>query len=167
MLLHRQVRPKVDVMTPIPFALRVLVVDDNRDAADSLADLLRLYGADVRVCYGGAAALELSGAFDFEAGVLDIHMPGMDGCELAGRLRGATPNRVLLVALTGVSDDAARRRTATAGFDLHLTKSSAPELLVAALTAFARWGVEHASAEAPHGGTPCASTSPGGMPGAG
>lgn len=155
-------------MTPIPFALRVLVVDDNRDAADSLADLLRLYGADVRVCYGGAAALELSGAFDFEAGVLDIHMPGMDGCELAGRLRGATPNRVLLVALTGVSDDAARRRTAAAGFDLHLTKSSAPELLVAALTGFARWVTEHPAAETPHvGGTPCATVSPGGMPGAG
>ena len=154
-------------MTPIPFALRVLVVDDNRDAADSLADLLRLYEADVRVCYSGAAALELSGAFDFEAGVLDIHMPGMDGCELAGRLRGATPNQVLLVALTGVSDDAARRRTAAAGFDLHLTKSSAPDLLVAALSAFARWVADHSSAKTPDRGTRYATGLAGGMPGDG
>ena len=148
-------------------ALRVLIVDDNRDAADSLADLLRLYGADVRARYSGAAALELLGAFDYDAAVLDIHMPVMDGCELAARLRTAAPNRVLLVALTGVSDDAARRRTAAAGFDLHLTKSSAPELLVAALSAFARWLAEYSSAEVPAGGTRCATESTGGMPGVG
>ena len=123
-----------------PLTLRLLVVDDNRDGADTLAELLRLFGAEVRVCYGGEAALAEAAAFDFDAGVLDIHMPGIDGCELASKLRAvAHPRHVLLVALTGVSDDAARRRTAEAGFDLHLTKSSAPEVLVAALSAFARW----------------------------
>jgi CheY-like chemotaxis protein len=138
-------------MLPVPLTLRVLVVDDNRDAADSLSDLLRLCGADVQVCYSAETALEQVGTFDFQAGVLDIHMPGgIDGCELARRLRaGAEPKRVLLVALTGVSDDAARRRTAEAGFDLHLTKSSAPDVLVAALVAFTRWLAEHPQAPAP------------------
>ena len=131
-------------MTPVPRTLRVLVVDDNRDAADSLTDLLRMCGADVRVCYDGAEALELIGAFDFDAAVLDIHMPEIDGCALAPRLReAADPRRVLLIALTGVSDDAARRRTAEAGFDLHLTKSCAPDVIVAALAAFARWLADH------------------------
>lgn len=142
-------------MLPVPLKLRVFVVDDNRDAADTLAELLRLFGAEVHVCYGGEAALAEAATFDFDAGVLDIHMPGIDGCELASRLRSAaSPRRVLLVALTGVSDDAARRRTAEAGFDLHLTKSSAPEVLVAALSAFARWLADpHATDEGPQNGT--------------
>ncbi len=154
-------------MLPGSFTLRVLVVDDNRDAADSLADLLHMCGVDVRVCYNAEAALALVGDFDFEAAVLDIHMPGIDGCELALRLRAAASKRILLVALTGVSDDAARRRTTNAGFDLHLTKSSAPEILVAALTAFARWVREHPAAETSDSGTRCATESSGGVPGAG
>lgn len=133
-------------MLPAPLALRVLVVDDNRDAADTLADLLRLCGAEARVGYSGDEALAVTDGSDFDAAVLDVHMPGIDGCELASRLRAAAhPRRVLLVALTGVSDDAARRRTAEAGFDLHLTKTSAPEVLVAALAAFARWLTERAT----------------------
>jgi CheY-like chemotaxis protein len=131
-------------MFPVSLPLRVLVVDDNRDAADTLADLLRLCGADVRVCYEANGALALVPEFAFDAGVLDVHMPGLDGCALAPLLRTAAgARRVLLVAVTGVSDDAARRRTAEAGFDLHLTKASAPELLIAALAAFARWLEEH------------------------
>lgn len=127
-------------MLPVPLSLRVLVVDDNRDAADSLAELLRACGATVRVGYGGEEALAATDGSDFDAAVLDVHMPGIDGCELASRLRSAAhPRRVLLIALTGVSDEAARRRTAEAGFDLHLTKASAPDVLVAALAAFTRW----------------------------
>ncbi|QJX00642.1 response regulator [Frigoriglobus tundricola] len=137
-------------MSPGPVTLRVLVVDDNRDAADTLADLLRLYGADVRACYSAETALAQLGTFDFQAAILDIHMPGVDGCELAQRLRAATPARLLLVALTGVSDDAARRRTAEAGFDLHLTKASASDILVAALAAFGRWLVENRPADDHH-----------------
>ena len=140
------------VMGPACLHLRVLVVDDNRDAADTLADLLRLCGGEVRVCYSAEAALEAIGEFDFEAGVLDIHMPGIDGCQLARKLRDLTaPKRVLLVALTGVSDEAARKRTAEAGFDLHLTKASAPEVLVAALVAFSHWLAEHQPGESTSG----------------
>lgn len=124
-------------MTLLLFDLRVLVVDDNRDAADSLGDLLRLYGADVRVCYDAAAALD--GTFAPDAGVLDIDMPVVDGCELARGLRAATTEKILLVALTGVGDADARRRTAEAGFDLHLTKGIATDVIVAPLAAFARW----------------------------
>ena len=141
-------------MAPVSLPLRVLVVDDNRDGADTLADLLRMCGADVRACYDGKEALALVPGFDFDAGVLDIHMPGIDGCELARLLRAAAgPRRVLLVAVTGVSDDAARRRTAEAGFDLHLTKTAAPEVLLAALAAFARWLDEHRAALPPASGT--------------
>ena len=131
-------------MLPGSLKLRVLVVDDNHDAADTLGDLLRLCGADVQVCYSAEEALELILAFPLDAGLLDIHMPGMDGCELAKRLRESMcPRRVLLVALTGVSDAAARQRTAEAGFDLHLTKTVAPEVLTAALSAFEEWMKEH------------------------
>jgi CheY-like chemotaxis protein len=137
-------------MLPASLKLRVLVVDDNRDAADTLGDLLRLCGAEVRVCYAGVDALELISTFLFDAAVLDIHMPGMDGCELAKRLREvAQPRRVLLVALTGVSDPSARQRTAEAGFDLHLTKTVAADVLTAALSAFANWISEHAASQGP------------------
>jgi CheY-like chemotaxis protein len=67
-------------------------------------------------------------------------MVGIDGCELARRLRASVPfRRVLLVAMTGVSDDAARTRTRDAGFDLHFTKGTDPEVVVAALMAFEQW----------------------------
>ena len=142
-------------MVPVSLPLRVLVVDDNRDAADALADLLRLCGAEVRTCYGAAEALALLSAFEPDAGVLDVHMPGIDGCELARRVRDAAgPRRVLLVAVTGVSDDTARRRTAEAGFDLHLTKTAAPDVLLAALAAFALWQEENREQLPPPGGTP-------------
>jgi CheY-like chemotaxis protein len=131
-------------MLPGSLKLRVLVVDDNRDAADTLGELLRLCGADVRVCYTAESALELVPTFPLDAGLLDIHMPGMDGCELAKHLREIVQSRrVLLIALTGVSDAAARQRTAEAGFDLHLTKTVAPDVLAAALSAFADWMKEH------------------------
>src|SRR5262245_923491 len=100
-------------MLPASLKLRVFVVDDNHDAADTLSDLLRLCGAEVRACYTGDAALELVPTFPFDAAVLDINMPDMDGCELAKRLRAIVQSRrVLLIALTGVSDAAARQRTA-------------------------------------------------------
>ncbi len=124
--------------------LRVLIVDDNHDAADTLAELLRLHGADVRVCYDGLTALEIATNFSFAAAILDIHMPVIDGCELARRLTTLVGSRrVLLIAMTGVSDAAARKRTAEAGFDLHLTKSAAPQVLIAALEAFHGWLADH------------------------
>jgi two-component system OmpR family response regulator len=120
--------------------LRILVVDDNRDAADTLASLLMLCGADVRVCYDGAAGVREAAAFRPDVGLFDVNMPWMNGCELARRVRSEAGGRpLLLVAVTGVSDAAAQRQTAGAGFNLHLTKPADPAGLVATLADFDWW----------------------------
>jgi signal transduction histidine kinase/CheY-like chemotaxis protein len=102
---------------------RVLVVDDNRDAAESLAMLLRMLGADVRVANGGREAIADAAEFDPEVVLLDIGMPGIDGYEVARRMR-ADPlfEGVTLIALTGWGQDEVRRRSRSAGFDHHLVK---------------------------------------------
>ncbi|MFO0797646.1 MAG: response regulator [Gemmataceae bacterium] len=122
----------------LPFLnLRVLVVDDNRDAADSLADLLRLCGADVRVCYNGRAALAAFDEFRPDAGLFDVNMPRMDGCELAERLRERGSDRPLfLAAITAIDGPEEAMREARAGFDLHLTKPADPARVVEALASF-------------------------------
>ena len=101
----------------------VLIVDDNRDAADALAFLLRSMGASTDVAYDGHGALDYVARRRPHAAVLDIGMPGMDGCELAQRLR-ADPAcaGVLLVALTGWGQSGDRARIQQAGFEHHLLK---------------------------------------------
>jgi signal transduction histidine kinase/ActR/RegA family two-component response regulator len=115
----------------------VLVVDDNRDAADSLAELLRSLGAVVLVAYGGEEALRLAQANPaLDTAVLDIGMPGMDGCDLAQSLR-ALPGAqsTTLIALTGWGQDRDRQRLAAAGFRHHLLKPADVEQLTALLRA--------------------------------
>ncbi|MFO0800450.1 MAG: response regulator [Gemmataceae bacterium] len=110
--------------------LRVLCVDDNQEAADTLGVLLDLYGYRSLVCYDGASALALAEEFGPDVAILDLSMPGMPGDELGRRLRGTNWGRSLpLVALTALSDDEARERTAAAGFDLHLVKPVNPDRL--------------------------------------
>ena len=112
-----------------PSALRVLCVDDNRDQADSEAMLLEAFGYDTRACYDGTAALRVANDFRPRVCLLDLNMPGMDGDELAGKLRswaGGCP--LLLVAVTAMGDDASRGRTA--GFDHHFVKPVEPRLLL-------------------------------------
>ena len=102
---------------------RVLVVDDNVDAAESRATLLELEGHDTRVAHDGDAAIALAREFQPEIVFLDIGMPGKDGYEVARALRGKPETQqAVLVALTGwgAKDDRARSRSA--GFDYHLTK---------------------------------------------
>lgn len=106
-----------------PTRFRVLVVDDNRDAAESLAAILQLRHADVRVCFDGSAALAEACQFRPDAAILDLNMPGMDGFTLADELRRRLGPAMLLVALTGASDDDTRRRSQNAGFDTHLVKA--------------------------------------------
>src|SRR5262245_36206983 len=85
--------------------LRVLVVDDHPDAADSLAAVLDLLGCPVRVCYNGLSALAVADEFRPHVCLLDLMMPGMDGLELAARLRVQAANRpTLLVATTALGD---------------------------------------------------------------
>jgi CheY-like chemotaxis protein len=99
------------------------VVDDNVDAAESLALLLRLRGHEVEVAYDGAAALETAGAFHPEVVLLDIGLPGLDGYQVASRLRRRRRTAgALLVALTGYGQEEDQQRAREAGFNHHLTK---------------------------------------------
>jgi PAS domain S-box-containing protein len=106
-----------------PLPRRILVVDDNRDATESLALLLRLDGHETRAAYDGVEALEVAQSFEPETVLLDIGLPGMNGYEVAHRLRQRPGgDRLLLVALTGWGQDIDRERTRAAGFDEHLVK---------------------------------------------
>ena len=103
--------------------LNILVVDDNRDAAESIGMLLGHLGADVRVAEDGTQALAAFEVHRPQVVFLDIGMPGMDGYELAGRMRAMPPEPpVTLVALTGWGQDDDRKRVLSAGFDHHLVK---------------------------------------------
>ena len=108
----------------------ILVVDDNVDAAETLAMLLRLDGHHVRVVHDGPAALEAARSRVPEVVLLDIGMPGMDGYEVARRLRQLPGLAgVVLVALTGWGQEQDRQRSKEAGFDHHLTKPADPQAL--------------------------------------
>ncbi|MEJ1126439.1 ATP-binding protein [Variovorax sp. CCNWLW225] len=113
----------------------VLIVDDNRDAADALSDLLKSLGASTHVAYSGDAALRAvaEGVLPGLA-ILDIGMPGMDGCELAIKLRANPALRgLILVALTGWGQQGDKDRIAMAGFNHHLLKPLDLAALVSAL----------------------------------
>jgi signal transduction histidine kinase/ActR/RegA family two-component response regulator len=115
--------------------LQILIVDDNRDAADSLALLLGLRGAMVRVAYDGPVALAILDEYHPNLAILDLGMPGMDGHELARQIRARAQYRHLrLVAMTGRGQLSDRQRSQDAGFDLHLVKPVAIEALDAMLT---------------------------------
>ncbi|HEV3118762.1 MAG TPA: response regulator, partial [Gemmataceae bacterium] len=102
---------------------RVLVVDDNQDSAESLAKLLQITGHETRTAYDGQAALAAAAAFAPEAILLDIGLPGMDGYEVARRLREESSTRqIVLIAVTGYGGEEDERRSREAGFDFHLTK---------------------------------------------
>ncbi|MGH8218781.1 MAG: PAS domain-containing protein [Steroidobacteraceae bacterium] len=106
-----------------PHATRILVADDNQDAADSLAMLLRLAGHEVRVATSGRAALALASAFRPVAALLDIGMPELNGYEVARALRSEPWGQGMrLIALTGWGQEEDKRRARAAGFDHHLTK---------------------------------------------
>ncbi|MFL5327437.1 MAG: ATP-binding protein [Gemmataceae bacterium] len=116
---------------------RILVVDDNVDSADSLAALLKFLGADAETANDGEAALRLFASFRPSIAFLDIGMPGMDGYEVARRVRQRPEGRdVVLIALTGWGQDEDRRRSAEAGFNYHFVKPmemSALQELIASL----------------------------------
>jgi PAS domain S-box-containing protein len=114
---------------------RVLVVDDNRDAASSLADLLELQGHEVCVAFDGSEALVMARQQRPQVVLLDIGLPGIDGYEVARRMRDVPGLRdAVLVALTGYGHEEDRRRSREAGFDRHLVKPVNVEDLDAALT---------------------------------
>jgi signal transduction histidine kinase len=110
-------------------ARRVVIVDDNEDAAQLLGELLRTFGHEVETAYDPHSALRVIGEFNPDVAVLDIGLPGIDGYELAGMIRGRA-HACRLVALTGYGQEADRARAMAAGFDGHLVKPvSLPALL--------------------------------------
>lgn len=117
--------PKADIPAPLPSGARkkIMVVDDNEDAAELLAVLLRRMGNKTRITHDAHSALELVEEFQPDVAVLDIGLPVMDGYELARRLR-ALPcaKSIRLVALTGYGQPSDRERAMAAGFDAHLVK---------------------------------------------
>jgi CheY-like chemotaxis protein len=101
----------------------VLVVDDNCDAADMLAEALRSFDHEVEIASDGPEALRLAPEFQPEIAILDIGLPVMDGYELAGRLREQLHPRALrLVAVTGYGQESDKAKSRDAGFDVHLVK---------------------------------------------
>src|SRR5215211_6310628 len=107
----------------LPGRLRILVVDGNVDAAESLALLLGLGGQEVHTAHDGPAALEAAVAFRPHVVLLDIGLPGMTGYEVAAHLRRQPVLRsAVLIALTGYGQEEDRRKSLEAGFDHHLVK---------------------------------------------
>jgi two-component system, chemotaxis family, CheB/CheR fusion protein len=137
------VRPGAPAPEPRPDTppLRILVADDNADAVESLALLLRLAGHDVHAVYDGEAATSAAAKLRPQVVLLDIGMPGANGYEVARRIREQPwGRRVLLVALTGWGQDADRQRAEQAGFDAHLVKPVPPDALERLLAAAATVG---------------------------
>src|SRR5205807_1390091 len=115
---------------PRPSPRRVLVVDDNVDAAATLAELVVLWGHEVRVVHDGRLALEEVSRYQPEVVLLDIGLPQMDGYEVARRLREQPGGLALrLVAVTGYGQEQDRRKSQAAGFDDHLVKPVDAEAL--------------------------------------
>lgn len=111
---------------------RVLVVDDNADAADLIAEFMAFQGYEVAVAHGGKEAVKVAKSFGPHLIFLDLGMPEMDGYQVASALRHAEwfpPTRI--VALTAWGDQVSRERTAACGFDAHLVKPTRLENLIA------------------------------------
>ena len=108
---------------------RIVLIDDNVDAAESLAMLLRLKGHEVHIAYDGAEGVSLALKTLPDCVLVDIGLPDIDGYEVAKRLRSHDHNGMLLVALTGYGQTEDRRRSEQAGFDHHLVKPVSQEVL--------------------------------------
>jgi len=108
---------------------RILVADDNRDAGETLALLLRLDGHEVHVATDGLEAVDLFGRVKPDVAILDIGMPGLSGHEVARLIRTMGGAPVTLIALTGWGQRADKERAAESGFDHHFTKPVEPTVL--------------------------------------
>ena len=113
--------------------VRVVVIDDNHDAADVMALLLEEMGSVTRVAYDGASGLLAVEEFQPAVVLLDVGMPGMDGYETCRRIRRQWGPGIGVVALTGWGEEQDKRLTQQAGFDIHLTKPADPATLEEAI----------------------------------
>jgi CheY-like chemotaxis protein len=105
----------------------VLVVDDNRDAADAMARMLELDGHQVETAYDGASALSSAAARPPDVALLDIGLPDVNGCEVARRLRQTQTGPLAIVAISGWGQQRDKQQAIDAGCDLHLTKPASPQ----------------------------------------
>ena len=120
---------------------RVLVVDDNRDSAESMSELLTMEGFEVETCFDGVAALAAIERFRPDSCVLDINMPGLNGYEVALRIRERFPDAPPVFAtMTAYADYGHLERAVEAGFDLQFTKPVNPRELAEQLEASVRHG---------------------------
>jgi CheY-like chemotaxis protein len=112
-------------------SLRILIVDDNRDGADSLGMLLRIMGNDIRTAYDGQEGVDVAGEFQPEVILFDIGMPKLNGYEACRSIREQSWGKgVVLIAVTGWGQDDDRRRSHEAGFDHHMVKPVDPKALM-------------------------------------
>jgi CheY-like chemotaxis protein len=109
-------------LAPRPDRLRAVVVDDNVDAAESLADLLRLLGHEVAIAHDGPTGLAAARSFRPDLVLLDIGLPGMDGYEVARRLQSDSDSSAVIVAVSGYGRDEDRRLSREAGMKHHFVK---------------------------------------------
>ena len=134
--------PRTDMRTGGARGLKVLVVDDNVDAAQMLATLLGMNGYDVELAYDGRSALASAARSPPDVALLDIGLPDIDGHELARRLRAMpATTQAVLVALTGYGQEEDQRRAYTAGFDHHMAKPADLARLLELLASVAAPGV--------------------------
>ena len=110
--------------------VRVLCVDDNRDSADSAAALMTECGCEARACYDGFTAIEIAKEFRPALCFIDLSMPGMDGDELAKILALEMDDPPVMVAVTALGGEDARRRVSMAGFEAHIVKPADPDQLI-------------------------------------
>lgn len=123
-------KPAITSSSALPVTRRVLVADDNQDAAESLATLLRLDGHEVTVVHDGKQALAAFSTVQPEVALLDVAMPELDGYEVARQVRqGALAGTVTLIAVTGWGQDKDKAQALAAGFNHHMTKPIATDLL--------------------------------------
>jgi CheY-like chemotaxis protein len=128
---------------------RILVVDDDRATADTLALLIRTLGCDAKAVYSGQAAVDQISTFEPDMALIDIGMPERDGYDTVAAIRQQPGGKhVILVAVTGWSRDEDKRRAYEAGFDLHVTKPMRVETLKELLSLLDP--VAHSAAEMPN-----------------
>ncbi|WP_373059775.1 ATP-binding protein [Gemmatimonas sp.] len=122
---------------PVGVSRRILVVDDNMDAADSLSDMLKLLGNDTRTASDGQAGVDMAAQFRPEVILLDIGLPKLDGYDVCRAIRAQPWGAdILLIAVTGWGQHEDRRRSHEAGFDHHMVKPVDPRALITLLAEF-------------------------------
>jgi CheY-like chemotaxis protein len=145
LLLQPRSTPPPTRAAPGTVPLRVLVVEDDADTADSYVCLLQLQRLEVRTAPDGPTALAVAQTFLPEVVLLDIGMPGLDGWEVARRLKAESADKPpFLIAITGYGQPEDRQKSAEAGIDLHLVKPADPRMLVGLLERFQEVAAEGA-----------------------